>query len=101
MVVEHHVDVGLASSPERVLDLVSICDAQPYGQYHRANRTTVGGWQRMRVAGIAVHIPGSGRPAARLVVVEDSGGSPAIEEIVDFSSDAAELRSEERRVGEE
>ncbi len=45
----------------------------------------------MRVAGIAVHIPGSGRPAARLVVVEDSGGSPAIEEIVDFSSDDAGL----------
>jgi hypothetical protein len=45
----------------------------------------------MRVAGIAVHIPGSGRPAARLVVVEDSGGAPAIEHVVDFSSDDAAL----------
>ncbi len=41
----------------------------------------------MLVAGIAVDIPSSGRPAVRLVVVDDSTGSPKIEATADFPGD--------------
>jgi hypothetical protein len=40
----------------------------------------------LRVAGIAVEIPSSGRPAARLVVLDDAGGSPSIEVHEDYPS---------------
>jgi len=45
----------------------------------------------MRVAGIAVDLPSSGRPAARLVVLSDSSGQLAIESTADFPSDDVEL----------
>src|SRR5947209_2123438 len=45
----------------------------------------------MRVAGIAVDVPSSGRPAARLVVASDASGQPAIETVADFPSDDVEL----------
>lgn len=41
----------------------------------------------MRVAGIAVDVPSSGRPAARLVVVTNASGQLAIETTADFPSD--------------
>ncbi len=41
----------------------------------------------MRVAGIAVDIPSSGRPAVRLVVASDATGGPTIETTADFTSD--------------
>jgi hypothetical protein len=45
----------------------------------------------MRVAGIAVHVPPNGRPAAHLIVLDDAGGSPAIEVHEDFPSDDVEV----------
>lgn len=45
----------------------------------------------MRVAGIAVDLPGPNRPACRLVVVSDSGGSPAIETVEDFTAADTDL----------
>lgn len=45
----------------------------------------------MRVAGIAVDVPSSGRPAARLVVVSERTGQPAIEATADFPSDDVDL----------
>lgn len=45
----------------------------------------------MRVAGVAVDVPSSGRPAARLVVATDAGGGPAIEVVGDFPGDDVEL----------
>lgn len=45
----------------------------------------------MRVAGIAVDVPSSGRPAARLVVLSDGTGQPAIEATADFPSDDVDL----------
>ena len=45
----------------------------------------------MRVAGIAVDVPTPGRPAGRLVVATDAGGSPAIEVVSDFPADDAEM----------
>lgn len=45
----------------------------------------------MRVAGIAVHIPASKRPAARLAVLDDASGSAKVSEVVDFSSDHSDL----------
>ena len=40
----------------------------------------------MRVAGIAVDVPESGRPAARLIVLDDVSGSPTIEVHEDYPS---------------
>ncbi len=45
----------------------------------------------MRVAGVAVDVPSSGRPAGRLVVASDAGGSVDIELVADFPGDAADL----------
>lgn len=45
----------------------------------------------MRIAGIAVDVPSSGRPAGRLVVANDGSGSPAIELTVDFPGDDVDL----------
>lgn len=45
----------------------------------------------MRVAGIAVDVPSPGRPAGRLVVATNVGGSPAIEVVGDFPADDAEV----------
>jgi hypothetical protein len=45
----------------------------------------------MRVAGIAVDIPSSGRPAARLVVASDATGAPAVELVGDFTGDDVAL----------
>jgi len=45
----------------------------------------------VRVAGIAVDIPSSGRPAGRLVVASDAGGAPTIELVADFTSDDVAL----------
>jgi hypothetical protein len=45
----------------------------------------------MRVAGIAVDIPSSGRPAARLIVLDDSSGSPTIEVHEDYPSDNVDV----------
>jgi hypothetical protein len=47
--------------------------------------------QWVRVAGIAVDVPTSGRPAARLVVATDAGGSAAIELATDFTGDDVDL----------
>lgn len=40
----------------------------------------------MRVAGIAVGMPVTNRPAARLVVLDDAGGSPSIQVHEDYPS---------------
>lgn len=45
----------------------------------------------MRVAGIAVDIPSSGRPAGRLVVASDLSGTTLIEFPVDFPADDVAL----------
>ena len=45
----------------------------------------------MRAAGIAVAMQSSGRPTVRLVVADDSSGSPVIDVIADFPSDDAEI----------
>lgn len=45
----------------------------------------------MRIAGIAVDIPSSGRPAARLVVIDNATGSPVVEVVEDFTSDDVAL----------
>jgi len=45
----------------------------------------------VRVAGIAVDVPSSGRPAARLVVLSDASGQAVIETTADFPSDDVAL----------
>jgi hypothetical protein len=45
----------------------------------------------VRVAGIAVDVPSSGRPAGRLVVVDDASGQCTIETTADFPSDNVRL----------
>lgn len=45
----------------------------------------------MLVAGISVDVPTSGRPAVRLVVVDDSSGSPVIQATADFTGDDVPL----------
>lgn len=45
----------------------------------------------MRVAGIAVEISSRGRPAARLAVLSDASGSPAIEAVEEFNADTVDL----------
>ncbi|MGH7486250.1 MAG: hypothetical protein ACREMY_11725, partial [bacterium] len=44
----------------------------------------------MRAAGIAVKIEKKGRPTVRLVVLDDSAGSPALEAAIPFPSDDAD-----------
>lgn len=41
----------------------------------------------MRVAGVAVDVPASGRPAGRLVVITDASGTAVIEAVADFPGD--------------
>jgi hypothetical protein len=45
----------------------------------------------VRVAGIAVDVPSSGRPAGRLVVATDVSGSVAIDAVADFPGDDVDL----------
>lgn len=45
----------------------------------------------MRIAGIAVDVPTAGRPAGRLVLINDASGSPVIEIAEDFTSDDVAL----------
>jgi hypothetical protein len=45
----------------------------------------------MRVAGIAVRIASSGRPAVRIIVADDASGSPVISDPQEITSDHADL----------
>lgn len=54
----------------------------------------------MRVVGISIDSPSRGRPAVRLVVVDDSGGHPVIEVAEDYPSNAADVAVQLHDAGE-
>lgn len=86
--VDDFVHLTLPAKAELPSDGIAVGDER---SGHKRTVLSAAEVNDVRVAGIAVDVPTPGRPAGRLVVVDDASGSPTIETVIDFPADDSEM----------